>query len=121
MKPNYIIVAGDALVIFLLVWVGIRFHQGEPGGRVLFTLLPFAFAWALAAGLLGMLRPLAWRELWRVLPAMLLAAPLGAVLRSAWLGTAALPIFTLVLGGTLAAGLLVWRALFNLVFNRAGK
>lgn len=120
-SSRYILLASDALVIFLLVFVGIRFHQSDPSARILYTLLPFLFSWVFAASALGVLGPLPWRGLWRILPAMLLAAPLATILRSAWLGTPALPIFALIMGATIAAGLLVWRIVFNLIFAKGGK
>lgn len=120
-RPYYILIIGDALVIFLLVFVGIRFHQSDPSQRLLYTLLPFLLAWFFAASFLGVLTPLAWGKLWRILPTMLLAAPLGSILRSAWLGTVALPIFTLIMGATLALGLLAWRAIYSLVFARGSR
>jgi hypothetical protein len=114
-----LLIAGDVLVITLLVFVGIRFHGSDASSRLIYTLLPFLLAWALAASALGVLQPLPWRQIWRVLLAMLFAAPLGTLIRAVWLGTPALPIFALVMGSTLAAGLLTWRAVFNLLFARS--
>jgi hypothetical protein len=122
MKPSQpLLIAGDALVIAVLVFVGIRFHGSDASSRLIFTLLPFLLAWMFTSAMLGILQPLPWRHIWRILPAMLLAAPLGAILRAAWLGSPALPIFALIMGTTLAAGLLAWRALFNLLFVRSKR
>lgn len=118
MKVNSILVIGDALVILALMILGLNFHQSDAGERLLPNLLPFLAAWALVAVLLGLWAAPTWRGLWRVLPAVALAAPLGAVLRAAWLGGVALPLFTLIIGATLALGLAVWRALHILFFQR---
>jgi hypothetical protein len=52
------------------------------------------------------------KQLWRPLLAMLLAAPMAAIQRAAMLNAVALPLFTLVLGGSAALGMLVWRGLY---------
>jgi hypothetical protein len=46
---------------------------------------------------------------------MLLAAPLTAVLRAAMLKTVALPLFALILGGSAALGMLIWRGLYSVL------
>ena len=43
---------------------------------------------------------------------MLLAAPMAAILRAAILNAVALPLFTFILGGSAALGMLVWRGLY---------
>lgn len=121
MKSNTILIAGDAVVLALLVLVGLNFHQSDASTRLLPTLLPFLAAWALAACSLNLWAQPTRGGLWRVLPAMLLAAPLGAILRAAWLGSAALPLFTLIMGATLALGLIAWRAIHILVFARSKR
>lgn len=118
MKHNSILIAGDAIVILLMVMLGLSFHQSDAETRLLPNLLPFLAAWALAAGMLGQWNPPSWRGLWRVVPAMLLAAPLGAILRAAWLSSMALPLFTFIIGVTLALGLIVWRAVYLLIWGR---
>lgn len=121
MKPNYMLIAGDTVVVLALVLVGLGFHQSDTGTRLLPNLLPFLAAWALAAGSLNLWAQPAWGGLWRLLPAMALAAPLGAVLRAAWLGSTALPLFTLIIGATLALGLIAWRAIYILLFARGKR
>jgi hypothetical protein len=52
---------------------------------------------------------------------MLFAAPLAVMLRAALLHGAAQPLFALILGGTNALGMLVWRGIFFLVARKMGK
>jgi hypothetical protein len=58
---------------------------------------------------------------WRILLAMLFAAPLAVILRAALLHGAAQPLFALILGGMNALGLLVWRGTFFLVVRKMTK
>ncbi len=60
------------------------------------------------------------RSLWRPFWAMVLAAPLGVLLRSLWLGTSTMIVdFTLVMGGLSALTLVGWRCLFWLFHHKA--
>ena len=115
------LLAGDALVLLGVVFVGLRFHEQTSLARLPFTFIPWLLAWLIAGlplGLFSGMRPgfavLSGRILW----ATLLAAPLGVVLRAAWLGTAALPLFALILGGVSALALLAWRVLYLLLSRR---
>ena len=58
---------------------------------------------------------------WRILLAMLFAAPLAVVVRAALLHSAAQPLFVLILGSVNALGMLVWRGIFFLVARKMGK
>jgi len=51
------------------------------------------------------------KQLWRPPLAMLLASPMTAILRAAMLNAVALPLFTFILGGSAAVGMLVWRGI----------
>ena len=85
------------------------------------TFFPVLISWLLIAPWLDLFdedRITGASLFWRVPLAMLLAAPLAAVLRAALLGSAALPIFTLVLGLTFALGLLVWRCARGFILAR---
>jgi len=118
-----VLLAGDLLVLALVTLVGFAAHGtlATAGGRMLTTFIPLSVAWLLLAPYLGVFdRSLAgdWRQLWRPVWAMLLAAPLAAFLRGAWLNSPILPVFVVVLAATNALGLLVWRSLYAWVVNR---
>jgi hypothetical protein len=49
---------------------------------------------------------------------MLLAAPLTAFLRAAMLNSVVLPLFVVILEGSAAVGMLVWRGVWLLLFGR---
>jgi hypothetical protein len=104
---------GDALVLAAATVVGFATHDtlGSAGARLLTTFLPWLAAWLLLGPALGALeepRPGARPALWAAW-GMLLAAPLAAVLRAAWLGTAVLPLFVAIMGGVTALGIFLWR------------
>ncbi len=111
------LVIGDALTMALVTAVGFASHGtlGTAGMRMLTTYVPLLVAWFLIAPYLGVY-DLEFageiRQLWRPFWAMVLAAPFAAWLRGAWLGTAILPIFVVVLGGFSALGILAWRILY---------
>jgi hypothetical protein len=108
--------AGDAWALFAVTWIGFGTHgENLAGWRWLATFVPLCAAWALAAPRFGLFRSeLASRPLqvWRVLPAMILAVPLAVILRAFWLDTAALPIFAAVLTAFGALGMALWRLLY---------
>jgi hypothetical protein len=83
--------------------------------RMLTTFLPLLVSWFLAAPWLGLfdLHKPQRSVLWRVPLAMLLAAPLTSILRAALLNAVALPLFTLILGGSATIGMLFWRMLWG--------
>ncbi|MBX3005809.1 MAG: DUF3054 domain-containing protein [Anaerolineales bacterium] len=117
MKANHILLLGDLVLITLFMLVGLQFHSSG-AERLLPNLVPFAAAWWLAGHLTDQWQVPSWRTLWKLLPAMVLAAPLGAVLRAAWLGGVALPLFTAITAAGLAAVLLVWRAIYLWLFAK---
>ena len=87
---------------------------------MLTTFVPLAVSWFLIAPWLGLFNVQITstpRQLWRPPLAMLLAAPMTAVLRAAMLNAVALPLFALILGGSAALGMLLWRGLYS-VFGR---
>jgi len=110
-----LLVLGDATCILLATLAGFAFHRESSAsapGRFLATLLPFAASWLLASLLVGAYAggpDQRRRRTGRALAAAALAAPLGAVVRGAWLGTAVLPIFVAVIGSVVAGLILVWR------------
>jgi hypothetical protein len=117
-----ILLAGDVLVLGLVTLAGFATHGTlGAGARMLTTFLPVLAAWFLIGPHLGVFDESLAREarqLWRPFWAMILAAPLAAFLRGAWLGTPILPVFVAVLGGTSALALLVWRGVYLLAALR---
>lgn len=117
-KSTTILAAGDTLAIAIVTLIGFATH-GESGlavvPRMLATFVPLTFSWFLAAWLLGLFNlettadP---HQLWRPLAAMLFGGPLAALLRAFWLNSVVIPLFGLVLTGSAALGMLVWRGLW---------
>ena len=116
--PHWIILLlGDTLTLALITLFGFASHGtlDTAGTRMLTTFVPLLVAWLLIAPHLRVFQDAVtsdWKELWRPFWAMVLAAPLAAWMRGAWLGAPILPIFVVVLGGTSALALLAWRALY---------
>ena len=119
----YIILVGDALTLAIVTLFGFASHGtlDTAGSRMLTTFLPLMVAWLLVAPHLRVFdaelavdAPQLWRPFW----AMILAAPLAAWLRGAWLDAPILPVFVLVLGGIAALAILVWRGVFWFVVSR---
>lgn len=118
-----VLVIGDLITLALVTVFGFATHGtlGSAGARLLTTFLPLLISWLAAAPALGVYDPQRAadaRQLWRPFWAMILAAPLAAWLRGAWLNAPILPIFVLVLGGFSALGVLAWRAAFTLFFSK---
>lgn len=121
--PQIILLSDDAVVLALVCLIGIRFHQTDPSllSRLPYTLLPFLAAWvffAAACRLYDTKIASAWNQLWRVPIVAALAAPAGAAIRAAWLQVPFIPIFAIIMGVALAAGLLISRSIFILVFGK---
>jgi hypothetical protein len=114
-KSQIICLVGDAIVLALVTVAGFARHNtlGSAGTRMLATFLPLLIAWLLVAPFVGAFDPEKLgdaRQLWRPFWAMVLAAPLGALLRGLWLGQPIDPVFVIVIGGISALALLAWRA-----------
>jgi hypothetical protein len=114
------LLAGDVIALAVITLAGFASHgelQVSFAGRMLTTFLPLLAGWFLIAPWLGLFdlqlvsNP---RQLWRPALAMLLAAPITAILRAAMLNSVALPLFALILGLSAALGMLVWRGVFLL-------
>ncbi len=119
MKINpLILAAGDVLMLGLFVLLGERDHaisDPQPVLRWLITTAEFALPWLIAAWALGTYRAeLSTRTLLgKTITAWLIAAPLGALLRSYVNGSGAIASTFLVV--TLCVGvamLLVWRVIY---------
>ena len=117
-KPKWVLVAGDTLALAIITVIGFATH-GETDvsfvPRMLTTFVPLLVSWLLIAPWLGLfdaqitINP---KQLWRPPLAMLLAAPMATILRAAMLNAVALPLFTLILGGSAALGMFVWRGIY---------
>ena len=120
-----ILFAGDLVVLLLFVFIGQRDHSvddPQPVLRLIVTTAYFALPWTIAALLLGGDRsepaPLR-RHIGLALNGWLIAAPLGALLRSFANGSGVILspflVVTLLVGATL---LLVWRLAYALLLKR---
>lgn len=113
----WIQIAGDLIVLLLVTVIGLATHDTLNSGisHFLANFLPFTAGWFLAAPFIGAYdqKTLAdASQLWRPFWAAILSAPMGGLLRSLALGTAVVPVFVIVMGGTLALALLAWRVVF---------
>ena len=120
LKSKWTLIIGDVIALAIITIIGFASH-GETDlfflPRMLTTFIPLVVSWFLVAPWLGNYNPqitIDARQLWRPMLAMLLAAPMTAILRAAMLNGVALPLFTLILGGSAALGMLVWRGLYFL-------
>ena len=120
MSKIVVLVLGDVLALAVITVIGFATH-GETdlsfAPRMLTTFVPLVAGWFLISPSLGLFNSQyisTLKQLWRPPLAMLLAAPLAAILRAAMLNTVALPLFTVILGGSTALGMLIWRGLYSL-------
>ena len=113
-----ILVVGDLVMLALFVFIGERDHaiaDPQPILRWLITTGEFALPWLIAAWVLGAYRAKQTVRglLARSLNAWLIAAPLGALLRSFVNGSGVIAspflVVTLCVGGAM---LLIWRWVF---------
>ena len=120
LKSKWTLIAGDTLALGIITVIGFATH-GETDTsfvpRMLTTFIPLLVGWFLIAPWLGLFdtkitsNPM---QLWRPPLGMFLAAPMATILRAAMLNGVALPLFALILGGSAALGMLVWRGLYFL-------
>jgi hypothetical protein len=127
MNQKTILILGDILAIAILTIIGFAMH-GEADisfvPRMGTTFFPLLLSWFLIAPWFGLFDEQVRANtnlLWRIPLAMLLAAPLATILRSALLGNLAIPLFALILGGSNALGMLVWRWIYIFIARRASK
>jgi len=125
-KSKWTLIAGDILALSVITVVGFASH-GETNisflPRMLTTFIPLVLSWFLIAPWLGLFDAQITSEpkqLWRPPLAMLLAAPISAILRAAILNAVALPLFTIILGGSAALGMLVWRGVLLIGVKKVG-
>ena len=109
------LILGDILAIAILTVIGFASHgEMDPAfiPRMGTTFFPVLVGWFLLAPWFGLLAPGSLtdvRFLWRAPLVMIFAAPLAAILRATLLGTSVSPLFTAVLGGSFALGMMLWR------------
>ena len=116
-RGQILLLTGDLITLALVTAFGFASHGtlATAGSRLLTTFVPLVLSWLLLAPHLGafdLQRTGDPRQLWRPFWAMVLAGPLAAFMRGAWLNTAILPLFVVILGGVSALALLTWRALY---------
>ncbi|NCP87032.1 MAG: hypothetical protein CO094_06465 [Anaerolineae bacterium CG_4_9_14_3_um_filter_57_17] len=115
---RWMLVVGDVLALAALTVIGFATH-GESGPgfivRMASTFIPLVVAWFGVAPMLGLYASAQTsnpRALWRPVYAMFLAGPLAVLLRALWLDGVVIPIFGLVLTGSGALALLLWRGIW---------
>lgn len=118
LKSKWTLIAGDTLALAIITVIGFATH-GETDvsfvPRMFTSFIPLLIGWFLFAPWLGLFnaqittKP---QQLWRPPLAMLLSAPMAAILRAAMLNGVALPLFALILGGSAALGMFVWRGIY---------
>jgi hypothetical protein len=122
-KSTWSLVVGDIIALAIITVIGFASH-GETAvsfvPRMSTTFIPLIASWFLIAPWLELFNAAVTSEpkqLWRPPLAMLLAAPMAAILRATLLNAVALPLFTIILGGSAALGMLIWRG-FYFLLNR---
>ena len=121
MKASWILYTGDILAIAIVILIGFTTH-GETAlsflPRMGAIFIPLMISWFLLAPWLGLFQQeiiAHLNQLWRPAYALLFAAPLAAVLRGLILNAPIIPIFVIVLGGSLALGMTIWRGIYFLM------
>lgn len=118
-----VLLIDDALAIFGVTFIGLSFHQmdGMWMERLPYTFIPYFVTWVIAAAALQLYSSSVATQpgqLWRVLVGAAVAALPAAALRSLWLGTPMVPMFVLIMGVTVAVGLLITRSIYALLFGK---
>lgn len=125
LNKKQILIIGDVITFAILTYIGFASH-GETDmtfmPRMAATFFPIVFGWFLLAPWFNLfdenIAATNQNLLLRAPLAMLFVAPLASIIRSAWLGSATLPIFTFVLGATNAVGIYIWRWFYYKLSNR---
>jgi len=127
MKSKYILVIGDALALLVVTLLGFTTH-GEFNAsflpRMLAVYIPLLIGWFLLSPWFGLFNSEIIsnsKQFWRPILTMLFAGPLAVVLRGLLLNAPIIPIFAVVLSGTSALGLMIWRMVYFLINKGAGK
>ncbi len=116
------LLAGDLITWLIVTLIGFSNHQSNLSlFRVAVNYLPLVLAWLVVAPWFGAYKLETATQPIRIpqlVLAVLICAPLAAVLRGMLLGTVVQTIFVVVLGLTNGLGLAVWRALWILFYKR---
>jgi len=118
MTKHLHLILGDIIALAIITIIGFASH-GETTisfvPRMLTTFIPLVVGWFLIAPWLGLFNAQITsnsKQLWRPPLAMLLATPMTTILRATLLNAVALPLFTFILGGSAALGMLIWRGVY---------
>ena len=124
MNKRTVLILGDIFAIAVITVIGFATH-GEAEislvPRMLTTFIPLTVSWFLIAPWLGLFVPGitgSLKMLWRVPLAVIFAGPLAALLRALLLNSVVIPVFGVVLSGSAALGMLVWRVLYYFLFQK---
>jgi len=126
-KPaGYVLLAGDLIAFWLFVYIGKGIHQLPVSFLgILETLAPFLLAWLIAVFLLKSYQNRRYSTFWKnILFTFLtwtLAAPIGLVLRSWWMGVPLTWTFAEVTYLVTLAFLLGWRIPFGIAYAVRGR
>ncbi|MBT3240944.1 MAG: DUF3054 domain-containing protein [Chloroflexi bacterium] len=121
-RNQWLLIIGDSITLFVVTLVGFSNHQTltTAGTRIFSTFIPWIISWFLIAPLLGVFedkKTTDFKQLWRPVWAMVLASPFAGFLRAIWLGQEMLPLFPVIMGGSAAIGIILFR-LFYIYFRR---
>lgn len=117
-SKGLVLIIIDVLALAIITLIGFANHNELltfPAERMLATFVPLLVGWFLISPWLGLFKPEIYsnpRQLWRTVLAMVLAAPLTGLLRAMMLNGVVIPLFVLILGGSAALGMLVWRTIW---------
>jgi len=122
-KTLGLLIFGDVFTILAVTIVGFASHGTltSAGTRILTTFIPLILAWSLVAPFFGLYRIgtiIDIRQLWPPLYVSLIVAPLASWFRGILLNSPILPLFIAILGASLAAGFLIWRGIFLILYSR---
>jgi len=123
-KSTRALIGGDILSLAVITVIGFASHRETDISfipRMFTTFIPLVFSWFLIAPWLGLFNAQFTsdpKQLWRPPLAMLLTAPMASFLRAALLNSVALPLFTLILGGSAALGMFIWRGAYTWINRR---
>ncbi len=117
-RKYWILIIGDILTLLITVLLGFQTHATLSIflQRFAYTFIPWTLAWLFVApkfGLFNLPQMELKKQIVQIGLAMLLASPLAVIVRAAWLGSAALPLFALIMGASTFLALIVWRTIFT--------
>ncbi len=116
-RNQIILVVGDTITLLVVTLVGFSSHQSlaTAGVRIFSTFIPWTVSWFLIAPLLGVFedsKSTDYKQLWRPVWALVLASPFAGFLRAIWLAQEMLPLFPVIMGGSAAIGIVLFRLFY---------